>query len=426
MSTPIISIESLGKRYRVKKPNSAGGAGLRHALEAGARNLWNGLGRMAKGQAPFDPIPPEEEFWALKDVSFEVQQGECVGIIGRNGAGKSTLLKILSRITEPSAGRAILRGRVGSLLEVGTGFHPELTGRENIFLNGSILGMRRHEILRQLDEIIAFAEVDQFLDTPVKYYSSGMHMRLAFAVAAHLDPEILIVDEVLAVGDAQFQKKCMGKISEVAKQGKTVLFVSHNMAVVQSLCENCIYLEMGKVVANGTAGMVVKEYLGNSAVEFKTFSLQGRKFKPLNCEIISAHLEVTGKSVGAIIFGDQANIILMIKVNYPIRFAVELILRQQDGVPVAFAPSGLARGWEVDGYPGKLVIRCKLPPAFLAAGKYSIDLMTVQTKKQILDHIESAINFTIDSSSIGNKNWNFTQTKGQGHQLWDVEYEIQN
>src|SRR5207237_781164 len=188
------------------------------------------------------PWPMQESFWALRDVSFEVKQGEVVGIIGRNGAGKSTLLKILSRITEPTEGRVRIRGRVASLLEVGTGFHPELTGRENVFLNGAVLGMSREEIRKRFDEIVAFAEVEQFLDTPVKRYSSGMYVRLAFAVAAHLEPEILIVDEVLAVGDATFQKKCLGKMSEVSESGRTILFVSHNMPMVEFLCARIILL----------------------------------------------------------------------------------------------------------------------------------------------------------------------------------------
>lgn len=260
MPGPIITVDGLGKRYRVTRPDRRGGNGLRHALEAGARQLWKGIGRMARGMAPFEDIPREEEFWALRDVSFEVWPGECVGIIGRNGAGKSTLLKVLSRITEPSAGRAILRGRVGSLLEVGTGFHPELTGRENIFLNGAILGMRRHEILRRLDGIVSFAEVGQFLDTPVKRYSTGMHMRLAFAVAAHLDPEILVVDEVLAVGDAQFQKKCLGKMSEVANEGRTVLFVSHQMAMVSALCSRGIALKAGEICFDGPVREAILKY----------------------------------------------------------------------------------------------------------------------------------------------------------------------
>jgi len=205
--------------------------------------------------------PSREEFWALQDVSFTIRPGERVGIIGRNGAGKSTLLKILSRITDPSAGRLGIRGRVASLLEVGTGFHPELTGRENIYLNGAVLGMSRVDIKRKFDEIVAFAEVEQFLDTAVKRYSSGMYVRLAFAVAAHLEPEILIVDEVLAVGDASFQKKCLGKMEDVGQEGRTVLFVSHNMAAITRLCERVILLDQGHVMADGVPAQVVGEYL---------------------------------------------------------------------------------------------------------------------------------------------------------------------
>jgi len=205
----------------------------------------------------------KEDFWALKDVSFEIKQGDRVGIIGRNGAGKSTLLKILSRITEPTSGRISIKGRVASLLEVGTGFHPELTGRENIYLNGAILGMSKAEIKRKFDEIVDFAEVEKFLDTPVKHYSSGMYVRLAFAVAAHLEPEILIVDEVLAVGDTQFQKKCLGKMKNVAKEGRTIIFVSHNLRPVQTLCSRGILLKQGTVFADDTVDVAVNSYLQN-------------------------------------------------------------------------------------------------------------------------------------------------------------------
>ncbi len=200
------------------------------------------------------------DFWALKEVSFEIEPGEVVGIVGRNGAGKSTLLKILSRITEPTSGRCLFRGRIGSLLEVGTGFHQELTGRENIFLNGSILGMSRREIVRRFDEIVAFSEIEDFLDTPVKRYSSGMYVRLAFAVAAHLEPEILVVDEVLAVGDLKFQKKCLGKMREVGRSGRTVLFVSHNMATLEALCEQCILLDQGRLKAQGETKSILARY----------------------------------------------------------------------------------------------------------------------------------------------------------------------
>ncbi len=272
MSSPVITVENLGKKYRIKhQAERQRYKALRDVLadktKGVARRLWSVVrGPWSGGPAgPSSSGPSTEDFWALKDVSFEVKQGEVVGIIGRNGAGKSTLLKILSRITEPTTGRIHLRGRVASLLEVGTGFHPELTGRENIFLNGAILGMTRVEIKRKFDEIVAFSEVEKFLDTPVKRYSSGMYVRLAFAVAAHLEPEILIVDEVLAVGDSEFQKKCLGKMRSVAtNEGRTVLFVSHNMQAVQSLCTDAILMARGRFVKQGGTSEVVNQYLAQS------------------------------------------------------------------------------------------------------------------------------------------------------------------
>src|SRR5208282_528294 len=235
-------------------------ATLRDAVSRGVRDFTRKAADMLHGRQVVqgDEV---EEFWALNNLSFEVKQGDVVGIIGRNGAGKSTLLKILSRITEPTKGRVLLRGRVASLLEVGTGFHPELTGRENIFLNGAILGMTRREIRKKFDEIVAFAEVEKFLDTPVKRFSSGMYVRLAFAVAAHLEPEILVVDEVLAVGDAEFQKKCLGKIGAVARQGRTVLFVSHQISAIRALCTRCILLDLGKTIADGKPDQTVETYI---------------------------------------------------------------------------------------------------------------------------------------------------------------------
>ncbi|QOV90641.1 ABC transporter ATP-binding protein [Humisphaera borealis] len=245
-----ISVNGLGKRYQL-------GAAAVPRYKTVRDAIMQTAGRLIRhGRRPAS----REPFWALKDVSFEVKRGQVVGIIGRNGAGKSTLLKILSRITEPSEGGADIHGRVGSLLEVGTGFHPELSGRENIFLNGAILGMRRSEITRKFDEIVAFAEIEKFIDTPVKHYSSGMYMRLAFAVAAHLEPEILIVDEVLAVGDAEFQKKCLGKMGDVARGGRTVLFVSHNMQAVQQLCTSGIVLLRGQTCFTGAADAAVQHY----------------------------------------------------------------------------------------------------------------------------------------------------------------------
>jgi lipopolysaccharide transport system ATP-binding protein len=271
----IIRVENLGKRYSLRHLRDQRYIALRDVLVEKATGLFR---RDGKARRPDDkttrqqdqsPVvssqlsssPRTEEFWALRDINFEVRQGEVVGIIGRNGAGKSTLLKILSRITDPTEGKVHIKGRVASLLEVGTGFHPELTGRENIFLNGAILGMTRAEIRKKFDEIAAFAEVERFLDTPVKRYSSGMYVRLAFAVAAHLEPEILVIDEVLAVGDAEFQKKCLGKMGEVARGGRTVLFVSHNMSAVQGLCNRAIWLDNGKVCGIGDVSEWVAKYV---------------------------------------------------------------------------------------------------------------------------------------------------------------------
>jgi lipopolysaccharide transport system ATP-binding protein len=253
MSEPILSAENLSKVFRISHDIRERYVSLRDVISRRARSLFKPGER---------GTPASEDFYALRDVSFQVGAGDRVGIIGRNGAGKSTLLKVLSRITEPTSGRIRLRGRVASLLEVGTGFHPELTGRENIFLNGAILGMTRVEIRQKFDEIVAFSEVERFLDTPVKRYSSGMYVRLAFAVAAHLEPEILVIDEVLAVGDAQFQKKCLGKMEDVSKQaGRTVLFVSHNMGVVAQLCNRAILIDSGRVVAEGKTSAVIDRYI---------------------------------------------------------------------------------------------------------------------------------------------------------------------
>jgi lipopolysaccharide transport system ATP-binding protein len=258
MSDTVIRVENLSKKYIIGHKKQERYTALRDVLANGAKSLGHKL-LQPLGKKTVDPV--SEEFWALKDIFFEIKQGDRVGIIGRNGAGKSTLLKILSRITEPTKGRISIKGRVASLLEVGTGFHPELTGRENIYLNGAILGMSKIEIKRKFDEIVAFAEVEQFLDTPVKRYSSGMYVRLAFAVAAHLEPEILIVDEVLAVGDAQFQKKCLGKMEDVGKEGRTVIFVSHNMASVERLCSCGIVLHQGKNKYIGSQTESIAHYL---------------------------------------------------------------------------------------------------------------------------------------------------------------------
>jgi lipopolysaccharide transport system ATP-binding protein len=262
MGDIVIRVEEIGKKYRIGKAEKY--KTLRDTLASAFTTPFLKMGRMLRGQAA-DDTGLDDQIWALQGISFEVKQGEVIGVIGGNGAGKSTLLKILSRITEPTTGFAEIHGRVGSLLEVGTGFHQELTGRENTYLNGAILGMNKKEIDGKFDEIVAFSEVGKFIDTPVKHYSSGMYLRLAFAVAAHLEPEILIVDEVLAVGDAGFQQKCLGKMGAVAKEGRTVLFVSHNMGAITQLCGRAVQLEKGRLKRSGSAGEVVAAYLSSVA-----------------------------------------------------------------------------------------------------------------------------------------------------------------
>ena len=279
----IVECERLGKQYQIRHQRE------RQSYVA-LRDVLAGAFTAPFRRAHRDAGPPAREaFWALRDVSFELAAGDVLGIVGRNGAGKSTLLKVLSRITEPTEGRLVLRGRVASLLEVGTGFHPELTGRENIFLNGAILGMTRAEIVRKFDEIVAFAEVERFLDTPVKRYSSGMYVRLAFAVAAHLEPEILVVDEVLAVGDAEFQRKCIGKMRDVSRGGRTVLFVSHNMAAIQALCSRVVVLHAGRKVADGDPAASIASYLHSGAALTPAL----REPVALGSSLELAHLELS-------------------------------------------------------------------------------------------------------------------------------------
>ncbi|MEM6254354.1 MAG: ABC transporter ATP-binding protein [Cyanobacteria bacterium P01_D01_bin.156] len=304
MSDTIIRVENLGKKYLIRHKKQEKYLALRDVLSREAYRLKNRFLRQGKGFSP-----TREEFWALKNISFEIKRGDRVGIIGRNGAGKSTLLKILSRITEPTTGRAEIYGRVASLLEVGTGFHPELTGRENIFLNGAILGMGKTEIRRKFDEVVAFAEVEKFLDTPVKRYSSGMYVRLAFAVAAHLEPEILIVDEVLAVGDAQFQKKCLGKMEEAGREGRTVLFVSHNMGAIRALCNSGLLLTIGEVEAEGAIERVIEQYslaVSNVSVHRKTILSKCERFELR----LPYWIDADGKRTTVYSFGE----------NYKLRF----------------------------------------------------------------------------------------------------------
>lgn len=336
MST-VIRVENLSKSYLIRHQQREPYLALRDVLTDSVKGFFQ---KLAAAEHRETATPAEEEFWALKDVSFEVRQGDRIGIIGRNGAGKSTLLKILSRITEPTRGRVSIKGRIASLLEVGTGFHPELTGRENIFLNGAILGMSKSEIRAKFDEIVAFAEIDKFLDTPVKRYSSGMYVRLAFAVAAHLEPEILVVDEVLAVGDAQFQKKCLGKMGDVARGGRTVFFVSHNMSAITQLCSKGILIERGKIKAIGTTDEVVRKYLTVSDTKQNKVDLRIYQPRRGTGEVVfeSACLQ-NALNVGCQEFsiGDDIRIVFNIKtcgpyINKKIKLAVQL--RNSDGLPI--------------------------------------------------------------------------------------------
>jgi lipopolysaccharide transport system ATP-binding protein len=328
MSDIAIRVENLGKKYHIGGKQERYST-LRDSLVQGISAPFKRIGGLLRGEAAA-ASDLSEEIWALKDVSFDIKHGDVVGIIGRNGAGKSTLLKILSQITEPTTGRAEIYGRVGALLEVGTGFHPELTGRENIFLNGAILGMRRKEMERKFDEIVDFSGVEKFIDTPVKHYSSGMQMRLAFAVAAHLEPEILIVDEVLAVGDAEFQKKCMGKMGEVAKGGRTVLFVSHNLGAVRELCETCVFLESGYIKDFGVTLNILPIYassMGNSTYEF----VASNKLKPTQFLSIKID-EIIDESV--------LIVSVIFKVEMPSSIALDVRFKDILGIPIGIGTFG--------------------------------------------------------------------------------------
>jgi lipopolysaccharide transport system ATP-binding protein len=376
----VIRAEGLGKKYVIGHAAERewhGHVTLRDTLVRSAHNLWRKATGLARGRAIVagDSI---EEFWALKDISFEVHRGEVLGIIGRNGAGKSTLLKILSRITEPTEGRVAIHGRVSSLLEVGTGFHPELTGRENVYLNGAILGMTRGEIRRKFDEIVTFAEIEKFLDTPVKRYSSGMYVRLAFAVAAHLAPEILVVDEVLAVGDAEFQKKCLGKMSNVASGGRTVLFVSHNMTAIESLCDWCIGLQSGKIFMRGPTTDVLDDYLGSGHTVKGELDLTTTTHReglgPLRFARISLY-DGHGELIDRPRVGQRLEVRLRFSGSDPTRRAarVSVVFATNRGITLFICDTESAHKESVR-IGGNDALRLTIPELPLSAGTYSLRL----------------------------------------------------
>jgi len=396
----VLTTEKIGKAYTIGHMRRTKRLNLRETLASNARSLAQRLRHpLSSNKELFDT----EEFWALRDINLTVAPGERVGLIGRNGAGKSTLLKILSRITEPTTGRARLCGRVSALLQVGTGFHPELTGRENIFLNGAVLGMGRREIQSKFDEIVAFSEVEQFLDTPVKRYSSGMYVRLAFAVAAHLDPEILLVDEVLAVGDIDFQKKCLGRMNTVADQGRTILFVSHNMAAISRLCNRVVLLDKGRVVQEGDPETIIQAYFAQGEQSSGLLVLNSRN-KP------GAQIEEIG------IANEDDQFSSSVKVHREfflhLRFRVHEKLGQtrvaiavltQDGTTVFVTMhTDENPGEQRELLPGDYRARVRVPAHFLNVGTYSLNVQIIGRRpgygKAVLDRAQQALNFRVEQT----------------------------
>ena len=375
MTTPAIRVEALGKKFLISHQQRERYTALRDVLT----NKAKGLGRriIDLGRSPVSRPSSKEEFWALKDVSFEVQPGERIGIIGRNGAGKSTLLKLLSRITEPSAGCIELRGRVGSLLEVGTGFHPELTGRENIYLNGAILGMSKEEITKRFDEIVAFAEIEKFLDTPVKRYSSGMYVRLAFAVAAHLQTEILLVDEVLAVGDARFQERCLSKMEEVGKGGRTVLFVSHNMASILRLTPRTVLLSEGRILEDGPSTRITQHYLGSEHL-CPASRIWNPPEPPPGDDVVRLYSLAVKNNKGKIVDALSIEEPIFLEMDYqclrtePPVTAIFLLYNESGTCLFGTADWNNKDWWHSPKVPGRRRAVCEIPANFLAEGRFFV------------------------------------------------------
>lgn len=423
---PVIRVENLGKRYRIGTSRAAYGS-LRDAIGELTRSAF----RFKKREAP----DASSTIWALQDVSFTVQPGEIVGVIGRNGAGKSTLLKVLARVTEPTTGRVELYARLGSLLEVGTGFHPDLTGRENVYLNGAILGMKRLEIKRKFDDIVAFAEIEKFIDTPVKFYSSGMYMRLAFAVAAYLEPEVLVVDEVLAVGDAEFQNKCLGKMGEIRKDGRTVIIVSHNMASIVNLCQRALLLDNGKIVSQGEPDEVVTAYLGRSRSVGGEIVWRDREQAPGN-EMVRLRAVrilqdgITGPTVDVAISKD-----VIIEITYenlqegnPLYSGIWL--KDQRGTFVLSSANLSSMNLTTDpwyGQPhpcGMFKSVCRIPANFLNDSGYNIAVIVgkVPSKTQILE--ESLLSFRVHDTGEMRKEYlgSWTGPVVRPRLAWKTDY----
>jgi lipopolysaccharide transport system ATP-binding protein len=412
-----IKVENIGKKYIIRHQQDQY-ITLRDEISNRSRNFFSRIFRNYKNNSAV--IPTKEEFWALRNISFTIKNGERIGIIGKNGAGKTTLLKILSRITEPSEGRAIINGKVSSLLEVGTGFHPELTGRENIYLNGAVLGMSKKDINAKFKDIVEFAEVEKFLDTPVKRYSSGMYVRLAFAVAANLEPEILIVDEVLAVGDAKFQKKCLGKMEDVSKnEGRTILFVSHNMAAINSLTEKCILLNNGKMISFDNTDKVVNMYLNtcmsddltskSSIYDYTEYERPESKINLKNAKVFFIGGKILGNGDNPRnIFHEREKIIFSLdfRVIKKISF-LELSFGVKNMLDVQIF-SVLSDIFQLELNPGKYNTKIIIDPNYLRPGEYNVGLSMYAPDLQ--DGIKNAMHFTIEANPemYNNPHWSFS------------------
>jgi lipopolysaccharide transport system ATP-binding protein len=406
MSNVIIQVENLGKKYLIGRDRSKPRyTALRDVIKDGVKSISK---KLINPWQKTETLGNYTEFWALKDISFELKKGEVLGIIGNNGAGKSTLLKVLSRITEPTVGRVVLNGRVASLLEVGTGFHPELTGRENIYLNGSILGMGKQEIQRKFDEIVDFADVEKFLDTPVKQYSSGMYTRLAFAVAAHLEPEILVVDEVLAVGDANFQEKCLGKMEDVAtKEGRTVLFVSHNLGMVNKLCGTCLYLDSGKVEGIGHTPSIIKQYFDRSKLAPSSLRIDNLEIKDLNIIEVSVR-DISDYESPSFSFTRDFYLSVTYKVNQKIPdLYIYFTIFNEDGISVLLSCTTDYASLMDDGKPmtvGTYNSRVLVPGHLLFIGKYHVDVsMTIADME--VENLQRCLAFEITTEASVNYDW---------------------
>jgi lipopolysaccharide transport system ATP-binding protein len=415
--SPVISIENLSKKYIIRHQKQERYTALRDVLANGAKRFAH---KLAHPFAAKENDPTNEEFWALKDVSFEIKQGDRVGIIGRNGAGKSTLLKILSRITEPTSGRAAIKGRVVSLLEVGTGFHPELTGRENIFLNGAILGMSKVEINKKFDQIVAFGEVEKFLDTPVKRYSSGMYVRLAFAVAAHLESDILIVDEVLAVGDAGFQKKCMGRMEAVSGEGRTVLFVSHNMGAVAELCTRAVLLHQGKIILDGTPSEVINEYMSKSGAG--TLMIDDKRDVPIFVTEINLYGQ-EGIASSSISIGLDAVLEIKYSVKEPLANVTMAMMLSRQGSPLLYSYDNDIAEFQIDGVRevGEYTARINLPLSRFKEGQYAIEAK-IGVGQTNMTNESAVLVFEICNYSVNTMHKSY-KSERPGHLYWPLSWD---